>query len=267
LVLRFGDPEAMLGLVERIAHRQDFGNLLAEGALRAARQIGRGTERYAMQVKGQEIPMHEPRIKFGLDIGYATSPTGADHNHSIHDTAYTSDGLAFQAMHSLGIPHPLSWDDLGPEKVRLAKYDMTWRAFRNCLVMCSFMPYHPNQVCDLVRAVTGWNATVFEFMKAGERALALGRAFNYREGFIAKDDVTHWRFSTAFESGPTRGIRVPDDKIRLALELYYGMNGWDPETGAPTATRLHELGLSWVAELLYGSGSQMVPGSLDGQVR
>jgi len=252
LDLRFGDAEAMVELVQQIANRQDFGNLLAEGCLRAAQTIGRGTERYAMQVKGQEFPMHEPRIKFGLGIGYATSPTGADHVHNIHDTSYAAEGGAIQDMRSLGILHPIPADSLGPEKVRLVKYHIDWQVLHNCLGLCVFMPYNKEQIRDLVRGVTGWNTTVFELMKAGERALAMARAFNYREGFSAKDDVAHWRFSTPFESGPTKGVGVPEEDVQRALELYYGMRGWDKETGAPTAAKLHELGLSWVAELLYG---------------
>ena len=254
LELRFGDTEAMLGLVEQTAHRQGFGALLAKGSLRAAREIGRGTERYAMQVKGQEIPMHEPRIKFALDIGYATSPTGADHVHNIHDTAYAAEGESIQNMRTLGVLNTLPADYLGPEKVRLAEHRITWRLFYNCVMLCTMYRdwYNPAQVRDLVQGVTGWNSTAFELLKVGERALAMARAFNYREGFTAKDDVAHWRFSTPFESGPTEGVRVPEEEIQAAIKLYYGMRGWDPETGAPTAAKLHELGLSWLAELLYG---------------
>lgn len=253
LELHFGGVEAMLRLTEQIAQRQGFGDLLAEGCLRAARRIGRGTDRYAMQVKGQEIPMHEPRIKFGLDIGYATSPTGADHAHNIHDTGLAKEGVTLQNMRSLGILDPIPADYLGPEKVRLIKYRITWRTLYNCVLLCTMMRdiYSPDHVRDLVQGVTGWNTTMFELVKVSERALAMARAFNYREGFRAKDDVAHWRFSSPFEFGPAKGVRVPEEEIQRALDLYYEMNGWDKETGAPTAAKLHELGLHWVAELLY----------------
>ncbi|HEY64428.1 MAG TPA: aldehyde ferredoxin oxidoreductase family protein [Caldilineae bacterium] len=253
LDLHFGNAEAMITLLEQIAHREGFGDLLAEGSLRAAQKIGRGTEKYAMHVKGQEVPMHEPRIKFALDLGYATSPTGADHMHNIHDTSYESEGKAIQDMRSLGILDPLPADTLGIEKVRLAKYHIDWQVFWNCMGLCMFMPYSKEQMRDIVRGVTGWNSSIFELMKVGERALAMARAFNYREGFTAKDDVAPWRFSTPFESGPAKGVAVPAKDIQKAIELYYEMNGWDKETGAPTAGKLHELGLSWVADLLYGS--------------
>lgn len=252
LELNFGNTEAMVTLVEQIAHREGFGDLLAEGCLRAAQKIGRGTERYAMQVKGQEAPMHEPRIKFALNLGYATSPTGADHMHNIHDTEYESEGGSVQDMRRLGILGPIPPDYLGPEKVRLAKYHIDWQVFWNCLGLCMFMPYRKDRMRDIVQGVTGWNSSIFELMKVGERALAMARAFNYREGFTAKDDVAHWRFSTPFESGPAKGVEVPAKDMTTALDLYYEMCGWDKETGAPIRGKLVELGIGWVADLLYG---------------
>jgi len=251
LELHFGNAQAMTALIEQIAHRQGFGDLLAEGSLRAAKKIGKETERYAMQVKGQEIPMHEPRAKFALGLGYATSPTGADHMHNIHDTGYVSE-RGIQDVQSLGVLEPMPADYLGPEKVRLARYHIDWQVFFNCLGLCMFMPYSREQMRDIVQGVTGWNSSLFELMKVGERALAMARAFNYREGFTSQDDVAHWRFSTPFESGPKEGVKVPAEDVARALDLYYEMRGWDKETGAPTAAKLYELGVGWAAELLYG---------------
>jgi len=250
LTLRFGNAEAMTTLVEQIARRQGFGHLLAEGSLRAARQIGRGTEKYAMQIKGQEIPpSYDPRTRFALGLGYATSPTGADHMHSFKDH-YSASESRIHGLRSWGILEPVAMDSLRPEKVRIAKYYVAWHVFTNCLGMCMFLPYRDEQLRNIVRGVTGWNSTVFELMKVGERALAMARAFNYREGFRPRDDAAHWRFSTPIEAGPTQGAKVPAEDLVTALELYYEMCGWDRKTGAPTAAKLHELGIGWVNELL-----------------
>jgi len=254
LELRFGNAQAMTTLVERIAHRQGFGDLLAEGSLRAAKRIGRETEKYAIQVKGQEVPpAYDSRTRFALGLGYATSPTGADHMHNIKDHYYTSKD-DIQDIQPLGILEPLPAQYLGPEKVRLAKYHIDWQVFWNCLGLCFFMHNSKEQLRDVVQGVTGWNTSIFELMKVGERALAMARAFNYREGFTAKDDVAHWRFSTPLKSGPNEGAKVPAEDMAQALGLYYEMRGWDRETGAPTAGKLHELGIGWVAELLEGKG-------------
>jgi aldehyde:ferredoxin oxidoreductase len=250
LLLRFGNAEAMTALVHQIAHRQGFGHLLAEGSLRAARQIGRGTERYAMQIKGQEIPpSYDPRTRFALGLGYATSPTGADHMHSFKDH-YSASDSRIAAMQSWGILEPVAMDSSGPEKVRIAKYHVDWQVFHNCLGMCMFLPYGDEQLRDIVRSVTGWNSTVFELMKVGERALAMASVFNCRAGFRPRDDAAHWRFSMPIEAGPAQGARVSLGDVAQARDLYYEMCGRDTETGAPTAARLHELGIGWVNESL-----------------
>jgi aldehyde:ferredoxin oxidoreductase len=250
LDLRFGNAEAMTALVEQIARRERFGDLLAEGSLRAAKTLGNGAERYAMQIKGQEIPLHDPRNKFGHALGLVTSPTGADHMHNVHDGAYASERGVQIAGQPLGILEPLPIDYLGPEKVRLAKYHIDWEVFGNCLGLCAFMPYSRERVRDLVQGVTGWNTSIFDLLKAGERALALARAFNARAGLTARDDVAPERFFTPLQSGPFDGTQLPDDDFAQALDLYYEMRGWDKESGAPTSAKLHELGLGWVVERL-----------------
>ena len=139
LELRFGNAQTMTTLVEQIAHRQGFGDLLAEGSLRAAKRIGRETEKYAIQVKGQELPpSYDPRTRFALGLGYATSPTGADHMHNIRDHNYASE-RGVQDVRPLGILEPLPIDYAGPEKMRLAKYHIDWQVFWNCLGLCFFM--------------------------------------------------------------------------------------------------------------------------------
>jgi aldehyde:ferredoxin oxidoreductase len=248
LEVRFGNAEVMLQLIEQMARREGFGDVLAEGSRRAARKIGRGTEKYSMSVKGQELPMHEPRIKFGLDLGYTTSPTGADHCHNIHDTAYEAETGAIKGMAPLGDFKPLPADYLGPEKVRLTKYHIDWQVLYNCAGLCMFMPYSKEQMQDIVQGVTGWPVSIFELMQVGERALAMARVFNHREGFTAADDKPLWRISTKFESGPAKGVEVPMETITRAVELYYEMNSYDKETGAPTDGKLVELGVGWLAE-------------------
>jgi aldehyde:ferredoxin oxidoreductase len=248
LELRFGNADAMISAVHQIARRDGVGDLLAEGCLRAAQRIGRGTEEYAIQVKGQEVPMHEPRVKFALNLGYATSPTGADHMHNIHDTDYVMEHGAIRDMRSLGLLEPIPVDSLSAEKVRLAKYHIEWRVLFNCLGLCMFMPYSRSQVRDLVQGTTGWNSSILELVKVGERALAMARVFNYREGLVPADDEAPRRFSTPFQSGPGEGVHIPAAEMKRALELYYQMNAWSKRTGAPVAGKLHELGLHWLAE-------------------
>ena len=244
--LRFGNADAMLEMIELIAHREGIGNILADGSARAAATIGKGSEEFANHVKGQELPMHEPRCKAGLGLGYAISPTGADHCHNIHDTVYeTRIGSGPMAM---GIQEPLPSQDLSAAKVRIQFYGSLWQHVMNCLVFCQFVPFASNKMADLVNSITGWNTNLWEMMKLGERCINMARAFNVREGRSKADDFLPKRFRTAFESGPLQGVAIKDDELARAVETYYGMAGWDSE-GKPTRAKLEELGVGWVADI------------------
>lgn len=252
LKLNFGNASAMVQLVEKIAKREGIGNLLAEGVARASKQIGKGAEEFALHIKGQEIPMHEPRYKQGMGLGYAISPTGADHSHNIHDNLYTGQGPQLEDFKALGILEPLPLTDLSPAKVRMLAYYITWYYFLYCLVFCQFVPFSTNyhQIEELVRAVTGWNSTVWEMMKVGERCLAMTRAFNIREGLDKDDGFLPKRFLTPFSSGPLQGVSVDQQKFEQAKGVFYSIMGWDKIRGAPTLGKLQELGIEWVADLI-----------------
>ncbi len=246
LKLNFGDAQAMLRLVEMIARREGIGKLLGEGTARAAAAIGNGAEEFAMHIKGQELPMHEPRFKLGMGVGYTVSPTGADHMHNMHDSAYTQPGCMLDELMALGIPGPLPLHDLSPAKIRMLVYGSLWRHVLNCLVFCHFCLLMPGQITELVRAITGWNATAWELMKVGERCINMARAFNFREGMTRDDDYLPRRFFTPLPSGPLEGVNIDKKQLEQAIDTYYAMVGWDKRNGAPTPGKLQELGIEWV---------------------
>jgi aldehyde:ferredoxin oxidoreductase len=248
--LTFGNAAAMVKMTEMIARREGLGNLLAEGTMRAAQTIGRGADRFAIHVKGEELPMHEPRYKRGLGLGYAVSPTGADHCHNFHDAGFEKEGDLLQKLRAFGVMQPVPLEDLGPAKVRMFAYYTNWSTLQNCLVLCSFVPWTYPQQVDLVNAVTGWNSTAFELQKVGERALTLARAYNVREGFTPKDDWLPNRMFVGQTSGPLAEAGIKPEALENAKQLYYGMMGWDPVTGAPSLAKLGELDIDWVADQL-----------------
>lgn len=240
--LRFGNPDTVLKLLEMIAFRRGLGDLLAEGVRRAAEKIGPEAYPLAMEVKGQEIPMHEPRFKHALGLGYALSPTGADHNHNIHDDGYVKETRsAFRRARALGILEPLPRNDLGPAKVRLFFYELLWQMGYELLGLCRFLPYDKLQVQDILQAVTGWDVSIWEMMKAGQRIYTLARIFNVKSGFSPADDRLPERFFEPFPDGPLAGEAIGREAFRKALELFYGMIGWDPRTGMPYPHVLAEL--------------------------
>lgn len=247
--LRFGDPKALLKVLDQIVKREGLGRLLGEGVKRASERIGKGSERIAMHVKGLEVPMHEPRLKKGLGIGYAISPTGADHCHNMHDTLFKGWTVNMAEIQSLGVLKPLPANVLNPEKIRLLVYGSNWRHFTNCGVICYFTPWYYAETPNLVNAITGWNTTTWELMKVGERAATMARVFNLREGLTSDEDLLPERFSQPFTSGPTAGEKITPKDVERCKEIYYGMMGWD-ERGIPTPEKLHELDIGWAAAQL-----------------
>jgi aldehyde:ferredoxin oxidoreductase len=254
LELRFGNGQALMTAVEQIAHRQGIGDLLAEGCWRAAQKVGRGSERFAMVVKGQEFPMHEPRFKRGLAIGYAVSPTGADHCHSLHDSGLANpdeEGLLPAGMlRSMGVLQPMALESLGPEKVRAMRYHTLSQVLCNCLTVCIFVPWTLEQRATLVNAATGWDTSAFELVKVGERALALARVFDVREGFTIEDDRLPERSYGPTANGPLAQGGIDRELLREAVQTFYGMMGWDEATGVPRASTLEELDVAWAADCL-----------------
>jgi len=250
LDLSWGNADAVIELIHQIGKREGFlGKLLGEGARRAARELGKGAERFALHVKGQELPMHDPRGKKGLSLAYAISPTGADHMEAPHDPLYAGFHPQGHPLGVLGLIEPLDPLTLDARKVR-AFYvtQQVWSAY-NSVGMCDFVgaPLNAMQLqpmIDYVNAVTGWNMSLYELMKVGERNNTLARMFNVREGFTPEDDVLPQRLHEGIGNGALKGEKVDPDEFFAARRTYYEMAGWDPHTGRPTVAKLAELGIS-----------------------
>lgn len=249
--LTFGNGKALLQTIDMIAHREGFGDTLAEGVMRASAKIGKGSSKYAMHVKGQELPLHEPRGKKGLALSYATSPTGADHIEAMHDPFFESfDADASNPFAGLGLLDPVDRLDLGIRKVRAFYYaQLVWSLY-NSIGLCNFVgtPHGAlslTKLVEYVNAVTGWDTSLWELLKVGERSNTMLRAFNYREGTTQLDDTLPERFFEGLENGPLKDSKIEKAEFRDALRIYYQMAGWDPSSGSPTDTKLGELDLLW----------------------
>ncbi len=260
--LRFGNAEAMLEMIEMIASRKGLGDILAEGTARAAEQIGNGAGRYAMHVKKQEFAMAEPRSKFGVGLAYAVSPTGADHLQHEHDGAFDSALTGYS--HTADDPnvflksmYPMGWYDAVPslslsgEKVGLfVNLQHYWSLF-NCLDLCIFTfepvrTFKVNHLVDIVGAVTGWETSLHEMMKAGHRATTLARCFNIKHGLTVEDDLkVPDRLFEPLKKGPLDGTALDRKEFEEGVRLYYEMMGWDREEGKPLSATLYMLGIPW----------------------
>jgi aldehyde:ferredoxin oxidoreductase len=254
LELRFGNAEAMLKLIELVARREGIGDLLAEGAEVAAKKIGKGAQKYALHIKGQPLPMHEPRGKKSLALAYAVSPTGADHLENPHDPFFEKEG-GLKDIHPFGILDPLPALDLGAQKVRMFAYLQQYYNWLNSIGLCIFVakpfgPFTVTQLVEYTRAITGWDTSLWEALKVGERHSAMARIFNLREGIGSKDDCLPDRLHKGLEGGPLKGKKIDRREFAKALEMYYGMMGWDPKKGIPSQYKLEELNIGWALPLL-----------------
>jgi aldehyde:ferredoxin oxidoreductase len=110
-----------------------------------------------MQVKGQEVPMHDPRAKAALGVGYAINPHGADHCANLHDPMFSMDPGPIAMMHPMGHIDALPSGDLSPKKMSLFTDFHHYRAIADCGVICMFVPYSPTALTDLVQITTGWD--------------------------------------------------------------------------------------------------------------
>lgn len=241
---RWGDAEALLTGVELIARREGFGDRMAEGVARLAADIGNGAEGFALHVKGQELPMHEPRLKAAMGLGYAVAPVGADHMMNIHDTDFASPGYRLERVNTVYKVEPLRPDDLGEEKINLFYHEVNWMHFLDCCLVCMFHPYRYEHLAEALSGATGVEYNIEDVLAIGERAQTLGRLFNCREGFTEADDRLPRRVMKAFDTGPLSGIEITPDSFDWALRRFYELMGWDRETGTPSSERVEALGLT-----------------------
>jgi aldehyde:ferredoxin oxidoreductase len=251
LELRFGNAEAMVEMVRQIGEREGMGRMLGEGSARAAEELGVGEE-LVVAAKKQEYPAHMPQMKRSLALIYAVNPFGADHQSHQHDPTY---GGYPDRMAQLDLMDPQPSKVLNSEKVRFSVYTQRWNSLTDSVTVCqfvwgpSFQLYDSNQLVDLVRAVTGWDVSLWELMKVGERRLNLLRAFNAREGVGVEGDTLPAKMMRPLEGGRSDGVAVDQEEVEEAKALYYRMAGWN-EDGRPARPKLEELGLGWVADEL-----------------
>ena len=256
--LKFGNADALLAVLNQIVRKEGFGAVLAEGSERAAQTIGRGADEYLVTVKGTELPAHMPQVKRSLSVIYAVNPFGADHQSSEHDPMYTpvkegEPSLYLTRLAKLGLTSPQRGKAMNPEKVKFALETQKNYSFLDSSGLCQFVwgpawtLYGPDEEVALIKAVTGWNVTLEEIQRVGERRINLLRAFNAREGVGRDKDTLPKKLFKPLKGGRSDGLFIPKEEIESALDTYYELAGWDKTTGNPTKEKLAELGLEWIA--------------------
>ncbi len=237
--INFGDADVMMELLQKITYRDGIGDLLADGTRIAAGKIGKDAYKYAMHVKGLELPGYDVRGAKAHGLNYATSYTGADHNR----------GYAFQEIFGIPVPEPV--DRFAYEgKGKLTVWNQNSRAVTSdCAPMCAFLlDMALPAVClkntaDLVSSATGIDFTEDDVYMAGERLNNAAHIFNVLAGMTRADDTLPYRLiNEEIKEGPSKGQRIAQEDLDYMLDEYYSERGWD-ERGIPTREKLEALSM------------------------
>jgi aldehyde:ferredoxin oxidoreductase len=245
LELKFGDADVVIQLIHKIAKREGIGDLLAEGTKRVAAKLDKGTEKFAMNVKGLELPAYDPRAAKICGLAFVTANRGGD-----HITAYI-EGPAFTDIPFLCVEESKIEDTLveNPAEAKVVKDLEDALTVFDCVGTCKFMgmALAAEDWVDMIANCVGWDFGVSDFRKAGERVYNLARAFNVREGLTRADDTLPKRLlEEPLPEGAAEGHKV--EKLDQMLDAYYEFRGWDKKTGKPTPEKLKELGLDYVVD-------------------
>jgi aldehyde:ferredoxin oxidoreductase len=264
LELRFGNHQAMIAMIHRIGQREGFGAVLADGTVAAARHIGRGSEIYAMHVKGLELPAYDARGAVAQGLNYMTAYTGADHNRG------------YSAQEIFGSSVPVAVDRFALDgKPELCRWNQVVETVLcDCPTFCSFLfsnadaflrsaeqglsaeltEHRVGNVVELLCAATGIQFSPTDVITIGERVNVLARCFNLREGFSREDDYLPQRLTEEpIPGGASEGRRLSREDQDWLLDRYYDLCGYD-RRGVPTRETLDRLELREVADELARLG-------------
>ena len=253
LEITWGNTEAMVELVQRIANRTGIGRILGEGTRRASQEIGRGSSDLTVEVKGLEGPAHDGRSGKALAIMYGVANRGMCHIHPLEGMAYDSLKNDFGLV-PYGVPDPKTvdrWVEKG--KGKIAKTLQDFGILPDILGICKFYAYnglHLPELAELISSLTGWDIDEEELLNIGERVYNLQKMFNVREGLGRKDDYLPERVHKLPEIGQYSSMAECEIKdYERLLDEYYRARGWSIETGIPTKEKLQQLDLGALVKL------------------
>lgn len=261
LELIWGNGEAMVALLEKIAYRRGLGDLLARGVKEAATILGQGSDEFAMHVKGQEMNEQSVRSHKGWALGIFTSTRGAGHLNgaSLIERLGMDPEKAKAMFGTTAVTRPESYEGKG---VATCWFE-SFKAVVDSLGLCYYTTFWIDlemlgleEMAVLLEKVTGWKISPEELFIIGERIYNLEKAFNtLHAGFIRQDDLPPRRFfETSITGGPFAGARIDPEAYDRMLDEYYRAHGWDPATSWQTAECLDRLGLEGVKRRLAQAG-------------
>ena len=247
LEIKFGDPDILIELVHRIAKREGIGDLLAEGVKRVSEKLGKGTERFAMHVKGLELTAYDPRAVPITGLSRVTSNRGGDHLGALVE-APTFIDIPILMVEESKIEDPFT---ANPKEAKVVKDLEDALAIFDAGGGCKFMGMSLSleDCATLIRSATGWEYSVGDLRKIGERIYNLARAYSIREGLTKADDILPPRLlEEPLPEGPAEGHVC---ELVPLLDAYYELREWDKTTGKPTPEKLRKLDLEEVIPVIW----------------
>lgn len=261
--LNWGNHESMVKMLEKIVRREGIGNILADGAVKAAESIGRDAQSYVSSCKGMVFGGVDPRVLRGSALCYATATRGGDHLRGGVLFELPSKGkpamdpeLAAARFGTADVLNPFSYN-----KAAAANFCQDMYTIADCLEVCKFITEHVifgidlDDMAAMFHAVTGVMMDAEELRTVATRVFTLERAFLAREGITKKDDFLQGKWTNGPVAGGIHsGAEIEPEKWEQMLEQYYLTRGWDIHTGIPTRETLHNLGLDDVGGDLENMG-------------
>lgn len=237
--MTWGNHRSIVAMTEKLVRREGFGDILADGVKKAAERVGKGADQFAMHIQGQEAPAHSPKFGVAWGICYRMDPTPARH---------TQGGGPFPPGLLPEFPR-----NLIEGRAPYHKIGTSFNHVLNCVGACVFVIggySHANGMVEFINAITGWNWTMEDLLKAGERIANIRQAFNNREGLnpLTYDMPGRIVGNPPSTEGPLAGVSV---KEQLLDREYLQVMEWDPVSTRPKKEKLIELGLEDVARVLW----------------
>jgi aldehyde:ferredoxin oxidoreductase len=239
LEMTWGNHQSIVAMTDKLARREGFGDILADGVRAAAAKIGKGSDQYAIHIGGQEIPAHDAKFGWHYATSYRLDATPGRHTQSAEGLAPPGvlpafDGKSFSGR---GAAHKIG-----------SNLNHVMNAAGLCMFMYISLP-HGDVITEFINAVTGWNTTMEELLKAGERIANIRHSFNLREGINPLEIKVPPRSlgKPPLTEGPLAGVEVDEDT--MVADVLREMD-WDGKSAKPSAAKLAELGMSDVADAL-----------------